>query len=100
MDQRGVGQRAIGAGDVRPARRLAEGLVAIDGIDIDPEAIETNIVIFRVADPAGLCRRLAEEGILMAPLDGQTVRAVTHLDVDRSGIERALAGARRAAEAA
>jgi len=86
--------------DHENARLLAEGLVAIDGIDIDPEAIETNIVIFRVADPAGLCRRLAEEGILMAPLDGQTVRAVTHLDVDRAGIERALAGARRAAEAA
>jgi threonine aldolase len=86
--------------DHENARRLAEGLVAIDGIGIDPEAIETNIVIFRVADPAGLCRRLAEEGILMAPLDGTTVRAVTHLDVDRAGIERALAGARRAAGAA
>jgi hypothetical protein len=29
----------------------------------------------------------------MGPLDGRTVRAVTHLDVDAAGIERALAAA-------
>jgi hypothetical protein len=32
----------------------------------------------------------------MSPLGGRRVRAVTHLDVDRAGIERAIAAVRAA----
>ncbi len=57
----------------------------------DPARAETNIVIFdslRVA-PAELSARAKREGVLVSPFGGASVRAVTHLDVDRAGIARA-----------
>ncbi len=77
------------AEDHATARALAEGLAAIDGVAIDPATVETNIVIFDVADPAGLVDSLAADGIEMTVF-GPHVRAVTHLDVDRAGVERAV----------
>jgi len=78
------------AEDHANARLLAAGLAAIDGVAIDPAAVETNIVIFEVADAAGLVAELAAAGIEMGAFGGR-VRAVTHLDVDRAGVERAVA---------
>jgi threonine aldolase len=77
------------AEDHEHARLLAEGLAQIDGVTIDPTAVETNIVIFDVADPRALVARLAADGIDLSCL-GTRVRAVTHLDIDRAGIERAI----------
>jgi threonine aldolase len=77
------------AEDHANARLLAEGLAAIDGVAIDPGLVETNIVIFDVAEPAALVATLAEAGVEMSVF-GPHVRAVTHLDVDRAGVERAL----------
>jgi threonine aldolase len=77
------------AEDHANARLLAEGLAEIDGVSIDSGAVETNIVIFEVADPGGLVEALAAEGVEMARF-GSRVRAVTHLDVDRAGVERAV----------
>jgi threonine aldolase len=73
---------------------LAEGLAELDGVELDAEAVETNIVVFGVADPAGFCARIEREGVRMSPIGPGQVRAVTHLDVDRAGIERAIAAAR------
>ena len=42
------------AEDHENARHLAEGLAEIDGIEIDPATVETNIVIFEVEDAPGL----------------------------------------------
>jgi threonine aldolase len=78
------------AEDHANARALAEGLAEIDGVSIEPETVETNIVVFGVADAAGLVAALAAEGVEMVGF-GSRVRAVTHLDVDRAGIDRALA---------
>jgi threonine aldolase len=72
------------------ARRLAAGLAEIEGVRIDPGRIETNIVICEVADAYEVCGRLWERGVQLAPLGPQRLRAVTHLDVDNAGIERAL----------
>ncbi|MGV1049781.1 MAG: threonine aldolase family protein [Solirubrobacterales bacterium] len=77
------------AEDHANARLLAEGLAAIDGVAIDPALVETNIVVFAVADPAALLAALAADGVEMSVF-GPYVRAVTHLDVDRAGIERAV----------
>lgn len=52
--------------------------------------VETNIVLFEVADPGGLVESLADAGVEMSAF-GRQVRAVTHLDVDEAGIDRALA---------
>jgi threonine aldolase len=78
------------AEDHANAHLLAEGLAEIDGVSIEPAAVETNIVIFEVADAARLVERLAEVGIELRH-KGPLIRAVTHLDVDRAGIERTLA---------
>jgi threonine aldolase len=78
------------AEDHANARVLAEGLAELPGVSIDPSTVETNIVIFEVADAPGLSRALAERGVDISPLDARRMRAVTHLDVDRAGIESAL----------
>lgn len=78
------------AEDHANARLLASGLAAIDGVSIDPSLVETNIVVFDVAEPAALVAALAADGVEMSVF-GPHVRAVTHLDVDRAGVERAVA---------
>jgi threonine aldolase len=72
------------------ARFLAEGLAAIPGIEIDPASVETNIVIFGAPDPRGLITSLAGEVELSSADGGRRLRAVTHMDVSRDEIERAL----------
>ncbi len=79
------------ASDHANARALAEGLAEMPGVEIDPATVDTNIVIFEVADAAGLAAGLAEHGVQVGALGARRVRAVTHLDVDRPGVERALA---------
>jgi threonine aldolase len=72
------------------ARLLAEGLAALPGVDLDPATVETNIVIFSVDDAPGLVTRVADRVELQA-FGAHRVRAVTHLDVSRDDVERALA---------
>ena len=83
------------AEDHENARALAEGLAEIPGIELDPTQVETNIVVFGHRDPAALCAALEREGVLMGAVGPRTVRAVTHLDVDRTDIDTALAAVRR-----
>jgi threonine aldolase len=78
------------AEDHANARVLADGLASLSGVRIDPAAVETNIVIFEVDDGPGLVRRLADRVELQA-FGPQRVRAVTHMDVGREDVERALA---------
>ncbi len=85
------------AEDHENARVLAEGLTGLPGVDIDPGRVETNIVIASVADAPALAARLADAGVEVSPLDARRLRCVTHLDVDRIGIERALEAFRAAA---
>lgn len=77
------------ADDHENARRLAEGLAQIDGVTIDPATVETNIVIFEVADAAALIEAVSGE-VQLSRGGANRVRAVTHMDVDRAGVERAL----------
>jgi threonine aldolase len=81
------------ADDHARARRLADGLAVMPGVEIDPATVETNIVVFAVPDAPAFCTALGEAGVAMIPLDARRVRAVTHLDVDDGGIEQALEAA-------
>ena len=87
------------AEDHENARYLARGLAEIQGIDVNLDRIDTNIVIFDIAAtgismPMWLSR-LREAGIRMSSIGFPTkVRAVTHLDVDRDGIDAALEAVR------
>ena len=78
------------ADDHRRARRLADGLAALEGVVVDPDTVETNIVIFEAPNATALCARAAERGVLMATVGPGRIRAVVHLDVDDAGIGRAL----------
>jgi threonine aldolase len=78
------------ADDHALARELARGLAELPGVTIDPDAVETNIVIFEHDEPERLCASLQEHGVLMGAVGGRRVRAVTHLDVDADGIRTAL----------
>jgi threonine aldolase len=86
------------AEDHENARLLARGLAQIAGVDLDPTDIETNMVFFRVdgtgMTPQTVYDRLLEKGVRMGLSDGRRIRAVTHLDVDRAGIERAVQAVR------
>ncbi|HEX6025769.1 MAG TPA: GntG family PLP-dependent aldolase [Solirubrobacter sp.] len=84
------------AEDHENARALAQGLASVPGITLDPDEVETNIVIFEVDDPEGLCAAVQRDGVLMGPVGPRTVRAVTHLDVDADGVQRALKAVERA----
>jgi threonine aldolase len=84
------------ADDHARARRLAEGLAEVPGVDLDPATVDTNIVIFAVPDAAAFCGALAADDVAMSQFGPRRVRAVTHLDVDDEGIDRALAAAARA----
>jgi threonine aldolase len=79
------------AEDHAHARLLAEGLAALPGASIDPSQVETNIVIFEVDDPAAVLTELFARGVEMTQFGPGRIRAVTHMGVDRAGIERALA---------
>lgn len=82
------------AEDHSNARALAEALARIDGVEIEPETVETNLVYFEVADPDRLVADLEAEGIEMSVLEGR-IRAVTHLDIDRAAVERAASAVAR-----
>jgi len=81
------------ADDHARARHLADGLAGLPGVELDPATVETNILVFAVPDAPAFCDALARADVLVIPLDARRVRAVTHLDVDDAGIERALEAA-------
>ena len=81
------------AEDHENARILAEGLAELPGVEIDLDAVETNIVVFSVPDAEALVAALQQRGVLVGTLDETLVRAVTHLDVTRRDIDDALEAA-------
>ena len=76
------------------ARRLAEALVGIAGLRVDPAGVETNIVIAEVDPPDALTAWLTHlrlGGVLAGTMGRGRLRFVTHLDVDDQGLARAIA---------
>jgi threonine aldolase len=76
------------------ARFLAEGLSQIPGIKVDMTTVQTNIVMFDVSatkkTATEMTAELGKRGVLCGPTDKYSIRMVTHYDVDRAAIERAL----------
>ena len=78
--------------DHQKAQCLAEAIKNIAGLTLHGEAVDTNIVNFDVDPSLGtaeeFCNRLIQMGVRMLPTKRHFVRAVTHLDVSMSDIER------------
>jgi threonine aldolase len=72
------------------ARLIAEAVAECKGVEIDLEAVQTNIVIFRLtAGGAGeFVAGMREEGVLCSAIGPDAVRLVTHYDVDRAACEK------------
>jgi threonine aldolase len=81
------------ADDHANARVLAEAVAGVEGVTIDLDSIETNIVIFRCDDAPGVVAALKAKGVLASAVGPQTVRFVTHYDVSRADCEAAARAA-------
>jgi threonine aldolase len=76
------------ADDHRRARRLAEALAALPGFAVDPESVETNIVIAETGRPAAeVLDRLARRGVRLVAFGPHTVRAVLHRDLSDADLD-------------
>ena len=97
------------AEDHANARLLAAAVAELPGVEIDPAAVRTNIVVFRVtprllgggAPPpegpaAAVLARLRAAGVLASQVSRDEVRMVTHRDAPRPRIDRAIACIRAA----
>lgn len=84
------------AEDHRRARSLALALAELAGAEIDPESVETNILIAQTPGrPADeVVAALEERGVLAVPTGPHAIRFVTHRDVDDGGLERATTACR------
>ncbi len=72
------------------ARRLAEGLAGIPGLEIDLDRVQTNMVYVEVADAPAFVARCAAQGVRIGSMGPDTVRLVTHHQVGDDDIARAL----------
>jgi len=84
--------------DNENAKRLAQGIAGLPGVVLNPNTVDTNIVLVKLVAPAPsaeeLFRQLADRGVLSIPLGPDLIRFVTHKDVDETDVER-LVGAFR-----
>jgi threonine aldolase len=80
--------------DHRNAKRLAEGIAKIEGISVNMERVQTNMVLFNVsglgvADELFLSK-LKENGVLALTNAKNKVRMVTHRGIEKEHIEKAI----------
>jgi threonine aldolase len=73
------------------AKHLAERIKLNPNLEINMEAVQTNILIFKplkISPVEGL-KRCKEKGLILTPGTIDSIRAVTHLDVNDVDIENA-----------
>ncbi|WP_041207448.1 low-specificity L-threonine aldolase [Aeromonas jandaei] len=78
------------ADDHRRAKRLAEGLAALPGIELDLSLVQSNMVFLRLAkgEPAQLLAFMKERGILFSGYG--ELRLVTHLQINDDDLEEVI----------
>ena len=80
--------------DHENAKLLAQGLAQMPRIHIQPEKVQTNIVLYDIGatgmSSSQFLQQLSVRQVLGGPVDDRRVRMVTHLDVARRDIEQAL----------
>lgn len=63
------------------ARRLAEGLALLPGVEVNLAAVQTNMVYLDMTDAGGFAQRMEAAGVRVGALGPRTVRLVTHYEV-------------------
>lgn len=94
------------AEDHENSKLLANGLGDFPQIEIQPEHVVTNIVIFSLRDSAGqrlgrahtqaFVQKCQEQGILIATISDEKIRAVTHYGIEAEDVKTTLNGIRHA----
>ena len=86
------------AEDHANAHRLAEGIAEIQGLSIETEKVQTNIVYFDLASEKftaeEFAKRLIDRGVKVIQLGPARFRAVTHYGISAEDIDLALAALR------
>lgn len=93
------------AEDHANSKTLAQGLADYPQIEIQPERVETNIVIFSLRGPDGqllgktetdlFVNKTREQGVLVSSITPEKIRAVTHYGIEHTDIQTALQAIRR-----
>jgi threonine aldolase len=82
------------AEDHANAKLLATGLAAIDNIEIDPENVQSNILVFDISktklNTTQFSAQLKEKGVLANGISPTQMRIVTHYDVNKEDCQKAL----------
>ncbi len=80
--------------DHKNAKRLALVLSGMKGVSLNPDEVETNIVIFDVSNTGLTAQQVSgamkEEGVLIHAVNKKLIRLVAHLDVSSADIELVL----------
>jgi len=80
------------------ARFLAKGLAEIRGVTLDPERVQTNILVFDVTETGHatgeIAAKLKQRRVLANGINDRQMRMVTHKDVSLSDCETALTAVR------
>ncbi len=78
--------------DHERARTLAENIHDLPGIILDPGHVETNIVMARTTRPVAesIAAALREENVLIHALSPESLRFVTHRDLEDRDVDRAI----------
>lgn len=91
------------ADDHANAKALAQGLSELDGVDVDANSIETNIVFFNLErsdlSPVELAQRLRGQGVYLNAGAGRRMRAVLNHHVDAEEVPVILSAFERALSA-
>jgi threonine aldolase len=84
--------------DHKRAKRLAMGIHDLPGIGLNPDHVETDIIIFKFDHPElsaeEFITELGKKNILALVTPAKDIRFVTHKDVDDEDVDRAIAAIR------
>ena len=83
------------ADDHANAQLLADGLAGIEGLDVDPSAVQTNMVFVAVrgGDAPSFSQALSQQNIVIPATS--PMRLVTHLDISSDAVTRVVDAARQ-----
>jgi threonine aldolase len=73
------------------ARSFAESVSEVEGITVDLDAVQTNIVYFNVHDPGQVVDACLKRGLAMLTLGTTSIRAVFHLGITPEDTRNAAA---------